>query len=425
MLRRPGFLYPARMSDSAPVAGSPTRPRLPTASTPPDEVLVRLRERREKDAQWHKGRTFSLVYHAGDAHTELLQQAYRLYFAENALNPMAFPSLRQMENEVVAMTAGLLGGDDAVAGTMTSGGSESLLMAVKTYRDKARAERPQITQPEMILPVTAHPALLKAAHYLGVKPVLIPVGEDFRVDPAADRVVQLGAVHAEMHPAHAETVGLHGCGQDEQGFRLVGGCRLCLCDELVDQWRQRNELVRMGRRQGVGGFGQGVGRRHVAGKGVRHVTAVRLGTAQRVDQGMDWINGSKLRRIAREAKGLLDQAIAQRRRPADIGAAVHVIADPSGEPVGLWHQLGPADGPFGGGHIKHHRRQRSAGLRRPADGRHRLVMFEIERDRRPAAAGRADSARILCRNGVGNGIALRRGEQKGRVSREHSMEQRA
>lgn len=185
MLRRPGFLYAAGMSDSVPVAASATRPRLPTASTPPDEVLLRLRERREKDAQWHKGRTFSLVYHAGDAHTELLQQAYRLYFAENALNPMAFPSLLQMENEVVAMTAGLLGGDDAVAGTMTSGGSESLLMAVKTYRDKARAERPELGQPEMVLPISAHPALLKAAHYLGVRPVLCPVGEDFRVDLAA------------------------------------------------------------------------------------------------------------------------------------------------------------------------------------------------------------------------------------------------
>jgi glutamate/tyrosine decarboxylase-like PLP-dependent enzyme len=83
------------------------------------------------------------------------------------------------------MTAGLLNGDDAVAGTMTSGGSESLLMAVKTYRDKARAERPDLTDPEMILPVSAHPAILKAAHYLGVRPVLIPVGEDFRVDPEA------------------------------------------------------------------------------------------------------------------------------------------------------------------------------------------------------------------------------------------------
>lgn len=153
--------------------------------TAPDKILDKLRTLREHDAQWQKGRTFSLVYHAGDAHTAMLQEAYCMYFAENALNPMAFPSLRQMENEVVAMTAGLLGGDDAASGTMTSGGSESLLMAVKTYRDKARAERPQITQPEMILPVTAHPALLKSAHYLGVRPVLIPVGEDFRVDPAA------------------------------------------------------------------------------------------------------------------------------------------------------------------------------------------------------------------------------------------------
>ena len=183
------------MSESVPVAQESSRRRLPVRSTPPETVLAQLRERREKDARWREGRTFSLVYHAGDEHTALLEAAYRLYFAENALNPMAFPSLRQMENEVVAMTAALLGGDDAVAGTMTSGGSESLLMAVKTYRDKARAERPAITQPEMILPVTAHPAILKAAHYLGVRPVLAPITADFRVDvDAVQRLITANTI---------------------------------------------------------------------------------------------------------------------------------------------------------------------------------------------------------------------------------------
>jgi glutamate/tyrosine decarboxylase-like PLP-dependent enzyme len=177
------------MSEASPVAQTPdlARVRLPEHSTPEDQVLARLRELRKGDASWRQGRTFSLVYHAGDAHTAMLKEAYGLYFAENALSPMAFPSLRQMENEVVAMTAGLLGGDAGVAGTMTSGGSESLLLAVKTYRDQARAERPAITEPEMILPITAHPALRKAAHYLGVRPVLVPVDAEFRVDVEAVR----------------------------------------------------------------------------------------------------------------------------------------------------------------------------------------------------------------------------------------------
>ncbi len=161
------------------------RPTLPSQSRAPKDVLAEMQAMRGRDARWHDGRTFSLVYHDTDEHLQLLRDAYSLFLAENALNPMAFPSLRRMETEVVAMVAGLLGGDDQVVGSMTSGGTESLFLATKTYRDQARKERPHITAPEMILPTTAHPALLKSAHYLGVKPVLIPPGSDFRADVAA------------------------------------------------------------------------------------------------------------------------------------------------------------------------------------------------------------------------------------------------
>ncbi|MHB8756948.1 MAG: aspartate aminotransferase family protein, partial [Bacillota bacterium] len=141
-----------------------------------------MRELKAGDADWRGGHTWSLVYHAGDEHTRVIQDAYNLFFMENALNPTAFPSLQRLENDVVAITAGLLGGDEESTGSMTSGGTESILLAVKTYRDWARAERPQITVPEMILPASAHPAFLKAAHYFDVKPVLVPVGPDLRAD---------------------------------------------------------------------------------------------------------------------------------------------------------------------------------------------------------------------------------------------------
>jgi glutamate/tyrosine decarboxylase-like PLP-dependent enzyme len=110
-----------------------------------------------------------------------------MFFSENGLNPMAFPSLKKFEAEVVSMTASLLGGDSETAGNMTSGGTESILMGVKTAREWARAHRPAVTNPEMILPATAHPAFEKAAHYLGVTPVHIPVGPDFRADVSAAR----------------------------------------------------------------------------------------------------------------------------------------------------------------------------------------------------------------------------------------------
>lgn len=136
------------------------------------------------EASWETGRTWSLVYHAGDEHTAFLKAAHGLFFSENALNPMAFPALRRFEAEVVGMTASMLNGDEQTAGTMTSGGTESLLMAVKTYRDWAAITK-GISQPEMVLPVTAHAAFDKAASYFGVRQIRVPLGDDLRADPAA------------------------------------------------------------------------------------------------------------------------------------------------------------------------------------------------------------------------------------------------
>lgn len=157
---------------------------IPTTGRPRDEILAEMRHLAEQEAAWEEGRTWSLVYHAGEEHTAFLKEAHGLFFSENALNPMAFPALRRFEAEVVRMTAAMLHGDDQVAGTMTSGGTESLLMAVKTYRDWARATK-GIAEPEMVLPVTAHAAFDKAAHYFGVRQVRVPVGDDLRADPAA------------------------------------------------------------------------------------------------------------------------------------------------------------------------------------------------------------------------------------------------
>jgi glutamate/tyrosine decarboxylase-like PLP-dependent enzyme len=142
---------------------------------------------RENDAQWQTGKTWSLVFHAGSQVTEFLQQAYTMFFSENGLNPTAFPSLRKFEAEVVSMTASLLGGDDATAGNMTSGGTESILIAVKAAREWGRSQRTPVSEPEMILPATAHPAFDKAAHYFGIKPVKIPVTPDFRANVVAAR----------------------------------------------------------------------------------------------------------------------------------------------------------------------------------------------------------------------------------------------
>ncbi|NIA25371.1 MAG: aminotransferase class V-fold PLP-dependent enzyme [Gammaproteobacteria bacterium] len=158
--------------------------QIPPTGRPHDEILDEMRHLHDADANWHEGHTWSLVYHAGDEHTAFLKEAYGVFFSENGLNPIAFPALRKFEAEVVGMTASMLHGDDRVAGTMTSGGTESLLMAVKTYRDWGRVTH-GISEPEMVLPTTAHAAFDKAADYFDVRAVRVPVGNDLRADPAA------------------------------------------------------------------------------------------------------------------------------------------------------------------------------------------------------------------------------------------------
>ncbi len=159
-----------------------------------------------EDANWRQGKTFSLVYYAGDEMLDVVKEAYLRFFSENALNPMAFPSLRRFESEVLRMTASLFHGDAETAGTMTSGGSESILMAVKTARDWARANRPEIQKPRMLLPLSAHPAFEKAAHYFDVEAVHIPLDSSFRADVAEARklldentILMVGSAPAYPH----------------------------------------------------------------------------------------------------------------------------------------------------------------------------------------------------------------------------------
>jgi sphinganine-1-phosphate aldolase len=112
--------------------------------------------------------------------------AHAAFANANALDPTVFPSMLRLENEIVDIAAAHLGGGPEVAGNFTSGGTESCLLAVKTARDHARATRPEITRPRMVLPESAHAAFHKAAHYFDVEPVIVPVDPTtFRADVAA------------------------------------------------------------------------------------------------------------------------------------------------------------------------------------------------------------------------------------------------
>ncbi len=156
---------------------------LPKTGLSQDDVLARMRERKRGDADWQGGRTWSLIYPAGEDVDEMLRKANELYMFENALNPFRFPSLRTMEEEVVGMTASMLHAGDDAGGAMTSGGTESIVMAVKTARDRAKAER-GVEKPQLLAPFSAHPAFGKAAKYLGLELVQIPLDGDYRADVA-------------------------------------------------------------------------------------------------------------------------------------------------------------------------------------------------------------------------------------------------
>ncbi|MFM8249056.1 MAG: pyridoxal phosphate-dependent decarboxylase family protein [Acidimicrobiaceae bacterium] len=150
------------------------------------DVFDSLEAMRSRDVRWRDGRAFSLAYNAGPDALAVAEEAYRRFSGENALSTDAFPSLKQIQAEVVAMAGVWLGATPSSAGFMTSGGTESILMAVKAARDRLLAER-QIRQPNMVLPTSAHAAFAKAGAYFGVEVRRVAVGPDWRADVAAMR----------------------------------------------------------------------------------------------------------------------------------------------------------------------------------------------------------------------------------------------
>jgi glutamate/tyrosine decarboxylase-like PLP-dependent enzyme len=154
-----------------------------TAGVPADQVLDELLALRAGDLPTHGGRTLAYVYDSGlSGVDELAARAHALASSANALDPTAFPSLLRMENDVVAAAAALLGGGPATVGAVTSGGTESCLLAVQAARDA----RPEIDRPKMVLATTAHAAFHKASHYFGVEAVSVPVDpETFQADADA------------------------------------------------------------------------------------------------------------------------------------------------------------------------------------------------------------------------------------------------
>jgi sphinganine-1-phosphate aldolase len=171
-----------------------------------DRLDAMLDEARAHDVDWRKGRIGVYIHYAGEDVLEVAKKAYLKYFSENGLGPKAFPSLAKFESEVIAMSLGLFSGGPDAAGAMTTGGTESIFLAVKAARDQARRHRPEIAQPEIVAAQTAHPAFNKAAHFLGLRVRRVAVDADFLADPKAmeaaigrDTIMLVGSAPAFPH----------------------------------------------------------------------------------------------------------------------------------------------------------------------------------------------------------------------------------
>lgn len=150
-----------------------------------EQIVATLKAYKAHDVPWREGRVMGGVYDPGLETEAISKAAYLEFLSENALYPNFFPSLLGLERDVVRMVAHLLRGGEGVVGNISSGGTESILLAVKAARDWARVHKPHIEQPEMVLSITAHPAFHKAAHYLGIKPVVVGMDlQTFRADVA-------------------------------------------------------------------------------------------------------------------------------------------------------------------------------------------------------------------------------------------------
>jgi glutamate/tyrosine decarboxylase-like PLP-dependent enzyme len=150
------------------------------------DVLAELDERAAPEPDVHAGRLFGLVYPSGvDEIEDLARAVSERYLFGNALNPFRFPSLADMERDVVAGVGSLVHLPDGGGGSMTSGGTESILMSMLVNRERARLRG--IEQPTIVAPYSAHPAYAKAAHFLGMGYTSVPLADDLRADVTATR----------------------------------------------------------------------------------------------------------------------------------------------------------------------------------------------------------------------------------------------
>jgi len=153
---------------------------LPVAGVSRNELRAQIETLQARDAKWREGRVFGIYFPTRQDIEDVAAEAHSTFYRLSTHHPEVFPSLLRMEQDVVAMTAQLFGANKAI-GNVTSGGTESIILALRAARNQARAER-GITVPEAIVPRTAYPAFAKAGDLLGVKVIRTAIDAEFKAD---------------------------------------------------------------------------------------------------------------------------------------------------------------------------------------------------------------------------------------------------
>ncbi len=158
---------------------------LPQTGAAWPQIRAQMADYAAGDVRWRDGKTAVYVFNAGPDVEQVQKEAYALFQSENGLGPAAFPSLKRMEDEVVGFGLGLLHGPDDASGVITSGGTDSITMAVKAARDFARKSKGVAGPLNVVLPRSAHPAFDKACALMEIEVRRTPLTEGYLADPAA------------------------------------------------------------------------------------------------------------------------------------------------------------------------------------------------------------------------------------------------
>jgi len=209
-----------------------------------EDVLASLKKQRSSDLKTD-GRAFAFIYDAGEAERELAREAFAACMSINGLDPTTYPSARTIENHVVSACLEILSAPEGAVGTATAGGTESVMLAVKSARDYfASKGGPRAEAPAMLLPQTAHACFHKAAQYFGIEVITVDVDPvTFQADLADARakmrenvVLVVGSAPSYAHGVIDPIEGLAALAAENDALMhvdsCVGGCVLPFLREL-------------------------------------------------------------------------------------------------------------------------------------------------------------------------------------------------